>query len=276
MLAMSARQKVFGALDRPGRRWLLALLGSVFVTAKRRQRCRVGYREGIWLHHYADAVIPGPRIGGPTPGELAGDVDDRFGFDYLPGAGDVIVDIGAGYGEEALPLSRIVGATGRILSFEAHPRAYRGLLLMCELNDLDNVKPYNVAVMADEGTLHISDDDPISKGNTVIGQTGGIDVEANTFDRVVQDQGLTRIDLVKMNIEGAEVQALEGMASALKVTRHIFVECHDFLAERGLGSEMRTKSAVRALLESSGFEVRNRPDPRPWMNDSLYGVNTRL
>ena len=276
MLLMPVKQKVFSALDRPRRRWLLALLGTVFVSAKRRRRCRVGYRDGIWLHHYADAVIPGPRIGGPTPSELYSDVDDRFGYDYLPVEGDVIVDIGAGYGEEALPLSRIVGTTGRILSFEAHPRAYRGLLLMCELNELDNVETYNIAVMADSGTLHISDDDPIAKGNTVIGQTKGIDVEANTFDTVVRGQGLTRIDLVKMNIEGAEVQALEGMVAALKVTRHIFVECHDFLADRGLGQEMRTKAAVRALLESSGFEVRTRPDPRPWMNDSLYGVNTRL
>ncbi|MEO5841419.1 MAG: FkbM family methyltransferase [Acidimicrobiales bacterium] len=277
MSLLAAKNRVFGALDQPGRRWLLELLGTVFVTVKRRQRCRVRYRDGLWLHHYAGGVvIAGSRIGGPIPRELTEDAADRFGFDYFPVAGDVVVDIGAGFGEEAMVLSRIVGATGRILSFEAHPRVYRGLRIMCELNKLDNVETFNIAVMAEPGMLHISDDDPIAKGNTVMGQSGGIDVQGRTLDSVVHELGLTRIDLVKMNIEGAEVLALQGMVDALHMTRHIFVECHDFLAETGHGEEMRTKASVRAFLESHGFEVKDRPDARPWMNDSLYGVNARL
>jgi FkbM family methyltransferase len=221
-------------------------------------------------------TIPGPRIGGSTPKELYDDVDDRFRFDYLPGEGDVIVDVGAGFGEEALPLSRIVGPAGRILSFEAHPRAFAGLQLMCEINDLRNVEPFNVALIDCERTLRISDDDPISKGNTVIGQDGGIDVAGNRFDCLVRKCGLERIDLVKINVEGAELLTLEGMVDSLPMTRHLFIECHDFLAERGADPAMRTKASVRAFLELHGFDVRGRPDERPWMNDSLYATNTRI
>jgi FkbM family methyltransferase len=275
MNLMTVKRGVFRALDAPRRRWILELLGSVFVTVKRRQRCRVEYRDGVWLHHYRDVIIPGPRVGGSTPKEIFDDIDDRFRYDYDPAEGDVIVDIGAGFGDEALPLSRIVGPRGRILSFEAHPRAFAGLQLMCQMNDLRNVETFNVALVDREQTLRISDDDPIAKGNSVIGRQDGIDVRGDRFDRVVRDRGVDRIDFVKINVEGAELLVLEGMVESLPRARRVFVECHDFLADQGADPAMRTKAAVRAFLESHGFDVRTRADPRPWLNDSLYATNTR-
>ena len=277
MNASTVRHGVFGVLDRPGRRWLLALLGTAFVSLSRRARCRVEFRDGMWLHHYRDAVVPWVVPGGVSPKQLHDSVVDRFAYDYLPAAGDVVVDIGAGFVEEALSFSQLVGATGRVLCFEAHPRAYRGLQAMVEHNNLTNVEAFNVALVAEAQTVHISDDDPLTKGNTVVGQTTGIDVEGKRFDDLAGSLGLPRIDLIKMNIEGAELLALQGMVDSLKNTRHAFIECHDFMADRGYDEAMRTKVAVRAYLESHGFEVKGREDSeRDWINDSLYATNVQI
>ena len=271
------RHRVFSALDRPGRRWLLELLGTAFVTVTRRARCRVEFHDGLWLHHYRDAVVPWVVPGGESPRGLRDSVADRFAYDYMPASGDVVVDIGAGFGEEALPFSRLVGGTGRVICFEAHPKAYRALRAMVEHNSLDNVETFGVALVAEEQKVHISDQDPMTKGNTVIGQTDGIDVRGLAFDAIAVELGLVRIDLVKINIEGAELLALQGMTNALAITRHVFVECHDFMAERGGDDAMRTKGAVRAFLESHGFAVGARDDStRDWINDSLYATNIRL
>lgn len=277
MNASALRHGVFRVLDRPGRRWLLALLGTAFVTVSRRERCRVEYHDGMWLHHYRDAVVPWVVPGRESPRQLHDSVVDRFAYDYLPTTGDVVVDVGAGFGEEALSFSRLVGATGRVLCFEAHPRAYRGLRTLVEYNELANIETFNVALVAETRTVHISDDDPLTKGNTVVGQTTGIDVEGQRFDDLAASLVLPRVDLMKMNIEGAELLALEGMVDSLKNTRHIFIECHDFMADRGYDEAMRTKAAVRAFLEAHGFEVKGRVDAeRDWINDSLYATNCQL
>ena len=194
------------------------------------------------------------RASADDPGRVVRRPVDIDSASTISPAWAVIVDIGAGYGEEALPLSRIVGATGRILSFEAHPRAYRGLLLMCELNDLDNVEPYNVAVMADEGTLHISDDDPISKGNTVIGQTGGIYVEA-TRSTASCRPGLTERSR-KRNIEGPSPGAEDGSCAEGYSTH--FGEC----TRPGRARVGQIAQSPRAALPRvERLRVRNRPAP---------------
>lgn len=277
MNASTVRHQVFNALDRRGTRWMLTLLGSVFVTISRRALCRVELRDGIWLHHYRGAVIPWVVPGGESPKELDESVDDRFAYDYLPRSGDVVIDVGAGFGEEALPFSKLVGESGRVVCFEAHPRAYRGLRALVERNRLANVETFNVALVADEQSVRISDDDPLTKGNTVIGQIDGIDVKGQTFDSIASDLDLPHIDFIKINIEGAELLALRGMVESLKKTRHLYIECHDFMAARGFGESMRTKVPVRAFLEAHGFAVRGREDAeRDWINDSLYATNTQL
>jgi Methyltransferase FkbM domain len=87
---------------------------------------------------------------------------------------------------------------------------------------------------------------------------------------------ITHIDLLKMNIEGAEVSALRGVGPLLAKTRHVCIACHNFLADEGGAETLRTKATVRELLAGHGFDVWTRDDaPDPWTRDYVYGVNTR-
>lgn len=60
-------------------------------------------------------------------------------------------------------------------------------------------------------------------------------VEAIPFDALCRRHSITAIDFLKMNIEGAELNALPGCREALKHTRFCSIAAHDFRAARGEG-----------------------------------------
>jgi FkbM family methyltransferase len=269
-------QELVNRLDRPGRRLLLTLPGSVWVTLKYRRLCLVYWRDDAWIHHYRGAKIPHASLGRAAPPEVfTSDAREIFLYDYRPQEGDVVFDVGAGIGAETLVFSRLIGPAGRVVSVEAHPGTYRRLLDLCRVNSLVNVTPLNVAVSDREGVAAVSDL-PDHARNTLLDDGDGIRVPLRRIDGIATELGITHIDLLKMNIEGAEDDAIRGLGNLLVNTHHVCISCHDFLADDGGGDELRTKASVRQFLTDHGFVVRARDDAlEPWTRDYLYGVNRR-
>jgi hypothetical protein len=82
------------------------------------------------------------------------------------------------------------------------------------------------------------------------------------------------VDLLKINIEGAEMLALSGLHGFAECVAHVVVSCHDFLADRGGPTEFRTFDSVRQWLVDSGFTVRTRPDHgEEWIRYYIYARN---
>jgi FkbM family methyltransferase len=264
-------------LDRPGRRALLSVPASLWVSFAYRSPCLVYWRDGAWIHHYRGAKIPHASLGrAAPPAVFTADARRMFLYEYTPGVGDVVFDIGAGIGAETLLFSRLVGPNGRVVSVEAHPRTYARLVDLCTVNRLGNVTPLQVAVSDTDGDVAISDLDHYLQNTVVDPNSGGITVQARRIDTIAADLGITRIDLLKMNIEGAERLAIQSMGAMLANTRHVCISCHDFLADDGGSEELRTKAFVRDFLMARSFQVTTRDDaPDPWTRDYIYAVNTR-
>lgn len=270
-------QAIVERLDRPGRRALLFVPGSLWVSLAYRKPCLVYWRDGAWIHHYRGARIPHASLGRAAPPQVfTADAREHSLHGYVPRRGDVVFDIGAGVGAETLVFSRLVGDSGRVVSVEAHPGTYERLVAVCRANGLANVTPLQLAVSDRDGDALISDDRNHVR-NALVGTGGdGVEVRARRIDTIASELGVRRIDLLKMNIEGAEGAAIRGVGALLDQTHHVCISCHDFLADRTGDEQLRTKAAVRAFLAEHGFVVTSRDDAaQPWTRDYLYGVNTR-
>jgi FkbM family methyltransferase len=250
------------------------LPGSIWVSATYRELCLVYWRNGTWIHHYRKAKIPHATLGrAAPPAVLTRDARKQFLYEYTPRPGDTVLDIGAGIGAEALLFSSLVGDAGRIVSAEAHPRTFERLAQLCDVNNLSNVTPLQVAVSDSDGTLTISDSGN-HLGNTVLDAgANGIEVPARRIASIAAELAISHIDLLKMNIEGAERPALQGIGELLAATQHVCICCHDFLADSGGPEELRTKAFVIRFLTDNGFHVTTRDDAaEPWTRDNVYGA----
>jgi len=259
------------SLGRP----LAIFLGSVAVSLRHRKPCLVTPTElGLLAHRYKEGTFLFPGIFGDTADHYRWQAYNSFFWQYVPNAGDVIVDVGAGIGEETLTASRLVEPTGRVLCIEAQPTTFSRLRLMCKLNGITNATPLNLAVSDRVGIARIETDGPYVGAALTAGD--GVDVPTETLDAVLDDQGVHAVDLLKMNIEGAERLAIRGMEATIARTDNVVISCHDFLMERGGDpSDVMTFDEVSTFLRDHGFEVTSRPDdPLPWNRFTVYGRRT--
>jgi FkbM family methyltransferase len=250
-------------------------LGISFAkTVGTRQRTRI-YRDadGDWIQSNPRAVIACPELHLKRFQSIEQRVKRLWFRHYHPVAGDVIFDVGAGIGEDTVILSHAVTPSGRVIAIEPHRRVFRCLQKTVRLNELTNVIMLSCAVHSSDGEVRMSDGE-FYAASTVLHAVAGEHVSARSLDSLFDEIGLVRVDFLKMNIEGAEVDALAGMAGHRQAVRNVAISCHDFLAERGGSPKFRTRSKVVALLEQWGFSILPSLDgaPEDWARDYVYAT----
>jgi FkbM family methyltransferase len=269
------KRRVYRTLNRRGLRLILAALATIYATVRARKLCRVSH-EGNWVQRFPCCTLVELRPTLLTWKEIEESLRDLWMYQFLPSEGETVMDVGAGTGWETLVFSRQVGKSGRVISIEAHPRVFSCLSKMCEENQLGNITLIQAAIIDSERGVLLTDFDEYI-GNRIVKVDSGISVEGTTLDRIFESRQLSQIDLLKMNIEGAERYAIAGMREMVRRTRHVCISCHDFVADKDGPEEMRTKAEVIAFLKQNGFDVFLREsDPRPEVRDYVYGLNRKL
>jgi FkbM family methyltransferase len=239
--------------------------------------------DGEWIRRVGGVYFPDPDVFRSEPNwqrwahqeeKYLRDANDYWFHVYHPSAGDVIVDIGAGRGEDVFAFSRAVGPAGRVLAIEPHPASFAVLDQFCARNRLDNVTRLDRACVDHREMLQI-ETLPVWESNYI--RTGAPaptshTVEGAPFDELADEVRIDRIDLLKMNIEGAERLALPGCRRALERARFACIAAHDFRAARGEGEHFRTLAFVREFLSQSGFTLFTRDDdPRYYVPYHVHG-----
>jgi FkbM family methyltransferase len=279
----SYKKTLIQLLDRPGGRFLLGRVATRFLRRTGYQ-VEILYRDGLWtrhtgLHFFPDSPSFEYEYDDFSKWENQVEIQiertrDFWLQHYNPENGDTIVDVGAGRGEDMLPFSRGVGADGRVIAIEAHPVSFALLAHFCRLNRLSNATPLHFALMDTSGTVRISDSASGWMENAIEsrGASTGIPVPARPFEALYEQEHLTDIAFLKMNIEGAERFALCGMESVMSRIRRICVACHDFRADLGHGEHFRTRAFVQQFLTRHGFDLKFRADdPRDYVRDHIFG-----
>jgi FkbM family methyltransferase len=177
----------------------------------------VSLEEGVLTLNPADPVISGA---------LAFGVYENFEmalFREVVGAGMRVFDIGANIGIYTVIAARRVGARGKVIACEPEPANFALLQQNVADNGFTNVVVNAVAVADRAGTmtLHLS---RANKGHhSLVGGDGDdaggtIDVEVATGDALIAAAGLNGVDVLKIDIEGAEPLALAGLKNALSAS----------------------------------------------------------
>ncbi len=262
------------ALVRMGLGHVLARVATLVYNLKPGARRRFSFDDGgNWVNEQDGVTFVSPGVHTLRYDEVRATTRDTWEFGYAPKPGDIVVDVSAGIGTETVPFAQAVGPTGRVVAVEAHPRTCKALRRTVARSGLTNVTVVQAAIADREGELRITDTD-FHIGNTIVAATSGLAVRALTLDQLAREQRVTRVDYLKMNIEGAEGLAIGGMAERIGATRPIAIACHNFLAEEeGKSDETRTVDAVRAFAKADGFATTERwHDERSWVRDQIYGT----
>ena len=124
---------------------------------------------------------------------------------------DVVVDAGGYPGEFAVYAAR---KASRVIVLEPVEENAEILIQNIKLNDLDNVKVIQKELWSSEGRVPFSN---VGLLNSAVEPDGPHEVVATTLDAVVREHSLERLDFVKMDVEGAELQVLKGSTKVMEM-----------------------------------------------------------
>jgi FkbM family methyltransferase len=193
-------------------------------------------------------------------------IDTVYCKDYKPNKGDLVIDLGAGVGTETLFLYEHVGPEGIIYSIEASPDSYRKLNALCLRNRITNSVNCNVAISNFTGKIWIEETEKFEV-NQVNLEKKGLEVDSLTLDQFVIDNKISKIDFLKVNIEGAELQMIDGMKNSIDKVENIAVSCHDFL----FAEDRQIMKKTVDFLKKNGFEISFNNSGNKVVDSWLYG-----
>jgi FkbM family methyltransferase len=162
--------------------------------------------------------------------------------------GDIVLDIGANIGYYTLIFAKLVGPEGKVFGFEPDPANFALLKKNVVANHYHNVILVNKAVASKTGKIQLYLSDDI--GDHRIYDTGDgrkvIEIEAIRLDDYF-NQGNARVDFIKMDIQGAEWEAIQGMSLLLQKNKNVKI-ITEFAPKLLRKSGVRPEDYLRLLI----------------------------
>ena len=243
---ISWRRAIIGRPDNPSRIATFAhnLLNRMPLAGSQVFACQgalAGYRMSIDWNRFRSFIY------GTWEPEVIGAVTATIK------SGMTVVDIGAHIGYYTLLFAKCVGPNGRVVAFEPLPVNFELLKRNIQLNELPYVQTFSQAVFSrnEEIILTVPDDLPHSGDASVYHSRGTkqFRVPAIALDTFCDSSGL-RPDILKMDVEGAEYEALLGAAETIaKCHPKLLIELHHF--DGNLAAH-----PVPGLLASWGYRIQ--------------------
>ncbi len=170
--------------------------------------------------------------------------------------GDGFIDVGANIGYYTLLASALVGDSGQVTAIEASPVIYQQLRANLERNRVTNVRALNVAASDHAGRLPLFRGPEHNSGETSLFQSPGSEpggtIEAAPLSTILETTEVSRMRLLKVDVEGAEGAVIPGLMPLLKSTRQdvqLVIEFHpQYLTTPG----KRAEDLIN-LICSAGF-----------------------
>jgi FkbM family methyltransferase len=207
------------------------------------------------------------------------DADLHAALERLLQPGMTALDVGANLGEIALHMAARVGPTGHVHAFEPVPAVFTRLQEHICRNNLGSVLyPHPIALSDQTGQTEIAFADPSADNQGLASITNLTDkagplrttIPTLTLDDFVQRERIERIDLIKIDIQGAEPRFLAGAQNTLKRLRpQLLMEFSPddlrqaHLTSRDLAHQLATLGYEIHPLTKTGFGPALTPATTP-------------
>lgn len=175
--------------------------------------------------------------------------------------GDTFYDVGANIGFFSLLAARRVGEQGRVYAFEPVPENANAIARSARLNNFDTIEVFSKAVGAANGRCELMLAHHI--GGAVLASAGvppdmrgHVEVSVTTLDDVIAERPLRPPSLVKIDVEGAEIDVLNGMQATLRKHRPAVVYEVDDATREGLE---RKAGAIAAFMTAADYAQTTLP-----------------
>jgi FkbM family methyltransferase len=168
-----------------------------------------------------------------------------------------VLDVGAHHGLYSLLASKRVGKSGRVRSFEPSPRERKYLTQNLGINRCRNVQVESFALGSSAGQAELFMVEGIEDGCNSLRPpaaevtTTKVTVEVRSLDEYLAQQRIEKVDFIKLDVEGAEIEVLRGATRLLQAAKRpvILAEVQDVrTAPWGYRAEV-----IIRYLESLGF-----------------------
>jgi FkbM family methyltransferase len=187
---------------------------------------------------------------------------NEFAFlDAFLRPGMVFVDVGANDGYYTLFAARRIGAEGRVVAVEPSTRERINLDRNIARNGLGNVTVVPAALGAACGTVDLQLAQGVHSGHNTLGRFANDGVQAEsvervpmrTLDEVAGEFGLSRIDFMKIDVEGAEAAVIVGGRRVIEATQPVILLEISDKALRAQGSD--AQALIGALRRDLDYEI---------------------
>jgi FkbM family methyltransferase len=174
--------------------------------------------------------------------------------------GNTFLDIGANHGYFSVLAGLCVGREGKVFAFEPNPAVVAGLRSHVSLNALDGRVEIVETAVSDEDNSKVEFFVGVSTESSVysslvpsqfalqqgwLSNESKILVTTRTLDKWIADRASPRIDVIKIDVEGAELSVLKGMPQTLAVSKPRSIIC-----------ETTWDGEAHRLLQSYGYKAQ--------------------
>ena len=179
-------------------------------------------------------------------------------------AGGTFVDVGAQIGYYTLKAAPVVGARGHVIAVEPNPETLRRLQTNLDASEAKMVTVAPVACSDAEAVLELYAGPASNTGETSLSKANASQagVVANTYkvrarplDDIVREAGVAHVDVIKIDVEGAEYMVLQGALQTLDRDHPMLLL---ELIDRQLQSLGSSVAQVTELLKAHGYKVGRR------------------
>ena len=171
--------------------------------------------------------------------------------------GETVVDVGAHVGAFTIKARREVGENGLVIAIEPEPRNLE--LLKRNVQKYDNVIVIDKAVGNRKGKTKLYLSETSCEHSIINRGARSIQVEIDTLSDILSGLGISRVDFVKIDVEGAELEVLKSAGNYLKKIKKISIAAEHYWGEQ---------DNLESFLKSNGFSTKKIEVKGKWY---VYG-----